>query len=462
MPRTAPYISVLLDQWIKYVGDARPELQLAVARPRESRARGPAGISELSTQLDTKTDISAFARHGRQAAARARHGRTSLVSTRATEQYYQRLQSADRTRRGRHLRPLLRSARLRPRRQHVVQRRLGFADGARELGREGRRAERPGRDRHRRRAGPHAAAVRLPEMAAVQRLRRRQPRRLVHLRRTARPCRRRSARPRSASSSARDNSATSGTYAWKGVPFAKAPVGDLRWKPPVDPAPWTSPKSTQQFGNACVAVGPPVRPRIEQQVRRHHRHDARPDASGRRTVSISTSGGRPARRRELPVIVLVHGGSNITGYTADPMYDGATSRPHRQCRRRHGELPAGRARLPQHGPAEDRRARRTTPATSRILDIIKALQFVNGNIASFGGDPGNVTLMGESAGAVNVYAVMTSPLVVAANPSLVHRVLPMSGGISLAERAAGRQHRRRWRPRTASAGQAHPAARRSW
>jgi para-nitrobenzyl esterase len=52
-----------------------------------------------------------------------------------------------------------------------------------------------------------------------------------------------------------DNSATSGTYAWKGVPFAAAPVGELRWKPPVDPTAWTSPKYTQQFGNACVQAG---------------------------------------------------------------------------------------------------------------------------------------------------------------------------------------------------------------
>ena len=67
-----------------------------------------------------------------------------------------------------------------------------------------------------------------------------------------------------------------------------------------------------------------------------------------------------------------------------------------------------------------------------LLDIIKALQFVHRNIAAFGGDPGNVTLMGESAGAVNVYALMTSPLVVDANPALVHQLLPISGGISLA------------------------------
>src|SRR6185369_10378394 len=65
-----------------------------------------------------------------------------------------------------------------------------------------------------------------------------------------------------------------------------------------------------------------------------------------------------------------------------------------------------------------------------LLDIIKSLQFVHRNIAAFGGDPGNVTLMGESAGAVNVYAAMTSPLVVDARPPLVHKLLPMSGGIS--------------------------------
>ena len=65
-----------------------------------------------------------------------------------------------------------------------------------------------------------------------------------------------------------------------------------------------------------------------------------------------------------------------------------------------------------------------------LLDIIKSLQFVNRNIAAFGGDPGNVTLMGQSAGAVNVFAVMTSPLVVNANPALVHKLLPISGGIS--------------------------------
>ena len=67
-----------------------------------------------------------------------------------------------------------------------------------------------------------------------------------------------------------------------------------------------------------------------------------------------------------------------------------------------------------------------------ILDVVKALKFVNANIAAFGGDPTKVTLMGQSAGAVDVYAVMVSPLVVNANPTLVHRLVPISGGLSLA------------------------------
>jgi len=67
-----------------------------------------------------------------------------------------------------------------------------------------------------------------------------------------------------------------------------------------------------------------------------------------------------------------------------------------------------------------------------LLDSIKALQFVNRNIVNFGGDPGNVTLMGQSAGAINVYALMTSPLMVASSPKLFHRAVPLSGGISLA------------------------------
>jgi carboxylesterase type B len=227
-----------------------------------------------------------------------------------------------------------------------------------------------------------------------------------------------------------DNSATSGTYAWKGVPYAKAPVGELRWKPPVDPAPWTTPRYTQQFGNACVQNG-----RLYG-----------PGSNNKYDATIGTTLGLPVGSEDclylniwrpagaatnLPVIVWVHGGSNITGYTADPVYDGANL-----ARTANAVVVSVNYRLGMFGFLNSSVLKTGDPLNDSgdfaILDIIKALKFVNGNIASFGGNPGNVTLMGESAGAVNVYAVMTSPLVVSASPALLHRAIPISGGISLA------------------------------
>ena len=119
-----------------------------------------------------------------------------------------------------------------------------------------------------------------------------------------------------------DDSSRTGTYFWKGVPFAKAPVGALRWKAPVDADAWTTPRTTTQFANACVQYG-----RIYG-----------PGANNTYDATIGTTLGqavgnedclylnvwRPATSDgNLPVIVFIHGGSNVSGYTADPVYDGA-------------------------------------------------------------------------------------------------------------------------------------------
>ena len=225
-----------------------------------------------------------------------------------------------------------------------------------------------------------------------------------------------------------DLSAASGTYAWKGVPFAKPPVGDLRWKAPADPDAWMSPRLTQQFGNACSQAGRLYGPG------QHNTYDATIGTSLGQTVGaedcLYVNIWRPATAAtQLPVIVWVHGGSNISGYTADPMYDGANLARTANVvvvsvNYRLGVMGFFNLGQLKTGDAPD------DSGNFALLDIIKALQFVNRNIASFGGNPGNVTLMGESAGAVNVFAVMTSPLLVQANPALVHRLLPMSGGIS--------------------------------
>jgi carboxylesterase type B len=227
-----------------------------------------------------------------------------------------------------------------------------------------------------------------------------------------------------------DLSAANGTYAWKGVPYARPPVGDLRWKAPADPEPWTSPRPTQQFGNACSQASRLYGPG------RNNRYDATVGTSLGQTVGaedcLYLNIWRPASAAgQLPVIVFVHGGSNISGYTADPMYDGANL-----ARTANAVVVSVNYRLGVMGFLNLGQLKNGNPLDDSgnfaLLDIIKALQFINRTIASFGGNPGNVTLMGESAGAVNVFAVMTSPIVVNAKPALVHKLLPMSGGISLA------------------------------
>ncbi len=228
-----------------------------------------------------------------------------------------------------------------------------------------------------------------------------------------------------------NDSAKSGTYAWKGVPFAKAPTGALRWKAPAEPDAWSDVRATTQFGNACVQYG-----RIYG-----------PGSNNTYDATIATTLGqavgsedclylniwRPANAdAALPVIVFIHGGSNVSGYTADPVYDGAAL-----AKATNAVVVTANYRLGIFGWLNVAQLKEGTNAAEdsgnfATLDNIKALQFINQNVAAFGGDPGNVTVMGQSAGAVDVYALLTSPLVVNANPKLMHKVVPMSGGLSLA------------------------------
>jgi len=228
-----------------------------------------------------------------------------------------------------------------------------------------------------------------------------------------------------------DDSATTGTYAWKGVPFAKPPVGELRWKKPVDPHAWTSPSPTQQFGNACVQYGRIYGPGA------NNRYDATIGTTLNQAVGsedcLYLNIWRPATPHGgLPVIVFVHGGSNVSGYTADPVYDGAAL-----AKSANAVVVTVNYRLGIFGFLNVPQLKSGVDAVEdsgnfALLDILKALKFVHRNIALFGGNPAKVTLMGQSAGAIDVYAMLTSPLVVGGHPKLFHRAAPLSGGISLA------------------------------
>ena len=232
-----------------------------------------------------------------------------------------------------------------------------------------------------------------------------------------------------------DDSDNTGTYAWKGVPFAKPPVGALRWKAPSDPDAWREPRKTQQFGNACVQYGRIYGPGS------NNRYDLTIAQTLNQAVGsedcLYLNIWRPANRHgDLPVIVFVHGGSNVSGYTADPVYDGAALAKAANAvvvsvNYRLGIF--GFLNLPQLKEGVDSAE---DSGNFALLDIIKALEFVNREIPRFGGNPNRVTLMGQSAGAINVYAMLTSPLVVNARPRLFDRAAALSGGISLASNLA--------------------------
>ena len=205
-----------------------------------------------------------------------------------------------------------------------------------------------------------------------------------------------------------DRSQVDGTYAWLGIPFTRPAVGQLRWRAPVEPEPWNGVLEARAFGPACVQTGRLYGPGLNNTFDR-----TIATAIGRAVGEeghLSLNIWRPASDAgDLPVLFFVHGGSNVSGYAADPLYDGAA------LARRIGAVvvttnyrlgPFGFLRLPHiavdAGPDE-------ASGNFALLDIMAALTFVRRNIGEFGGNAGNVTLMGHSAGAINAWALFASP-----------------------------------------------------
>ena len=217
-------------------------------------------------------------------------------------------------------------------------------------------------------------------------------------------------------------------HAWKGIPFAKAPFGALRWKAPVDPDSWTTTRPATTYANACAQYGRIYGPGANNRYDETIGTTLNTSVGSEDCLALNVwSKGRSGAK--LPVIVFFHGGSNVSGYTADPMYDGAALAATGNAvvvtvNFRVGIF--GFLNLPQL------RDNASDSGNFALQDSIKALQFVNRNIDAFGGDAANVTIMGQSAGAVNVFALMTSPQMVSANPKLFHKAIPLSGGLSLA------------------------------
>jgi len=181
-----------------------------------------------------------------------------------------------------------------------------------------------------------------------------------------------------------------------GIPYAAPPVGDLRWKPPAPAAKWTGVRAAKEFGAHCM--------------QRDVYGDMTFPDGGNSEDCLTLNIWTPAKKADakLPVMVWIYGGGFVAGGTSEP--------------RQHGEKLAGHGvivvsmnyRLGVFGflvhPELAKESGRNSAGNYGLLDQVAALQWVQRNIAAFGGDPANVTIFGESAGSFSVSAQMASPL----------------------------------------------------
>lgn len=208
-----------------------------------------------------------------------------------------------------------------------------------------------------------------------------------------------------------------GVLSWKGIPFAQPPVGDLRWRAPQPARPWTGVRETTQYSNDCMQVPFPS--------------DAAPLGTKPAEDCLYANVWRPAgAQRKLPVMVWIYGGGFVNGGASPPTYAGANLAREGivfvSFNYRLGRF--GTFALPQLSAENPDKGRLGNYGT---MDQIAALEWVKRNIAAFGGDPDNVTIIGESAGGMSVHNLLTSPL----SQKLFQRAVIMSGGNGRSEGA---------------------------
>jgi para-nitrobenzyl esterase len=201
-----------------------------------------------------------------------------------------------------------------------------------------------------------------------------------------------------------------------GIPFARPPVGELRWKAPVPNEPWDGVRDATAFGASCA------QPDSLQ-------GDASEDED---CLYLNVWTPEPAQTEPLPVMVWFHGGGNQTGATSDlvPLGVGGLFYDGRALAERYGVVVVTTSyRLGPlgffHHPAL---ADEGSPAANQgLLDQRRALEWVRDNIEAFGGDPDAVTIFGESAGSLDVCLHVAAP----DSAGLFHRAIGQSGGCTV-------------------------------
>jgi para-nitrobenzyl esterase len=198
-------------------------------------------------------------------------------------------------------------------------------------------------------------------------------------------------------------------HVFRGVPFARAPVGELRFAPPAPPVPWSGTRPALEFGpvshQSTIGLG-------------FMGAGQQPQSEDCLSLNVWTPGLDGARR---PVMVWFHGGAFILGAGSEPLYDGR-----RLAERGDVVVVTVNYRLGALGYLAHPCLRHEDSGACGnwgLLDKVAALEWVRDNIGAFGGDPGNVTIFGESAGSGSVTTLMGTPRAV----DLFDRVIAQSG-----------------------------------
>ena len=217
---------------------------------------------------------------------------------------------------------------------------------------------------------------------------------------------------------------------FRGIPYAASPTGELRWRPSIDPAPWSGVRKCGEWGAACVQSTPHTDPAAGYGKEFYASGDYPPRMS-EDCLYLNIWTPAEASGQKLPVMVWLHGGGVQSGYSHEIEFDGDAI-----CAR--GViLVTVNYRLNIFGyfahPELSEESEYGASGNYGVHDQIQALRWVRDNIAAFGGDPENVTLFGQSGGGRSTQAVSCSPL---AKGLLRRAIVQSSGGI---QTAGGRQ-----------------------
>lgn len=206
---------------------------------------------------------------------------------------------------------------------------------------------------------------------------------------------------------------------YKGIPYAAPPVADLRWRPPQPPLPWEGTLEADTFGPGCIQNLARSRPPWTEEFM--HQGSISEDC-----LYLNIWSGASDAEERRPVLVYVHGGGFSEGSGSVLVYDGEP------LAKKGLIVVTINYRLGLFGffahPELSAESDHSASGNYGLLDQVAALKWVKENISDFGGDPDNVTVAGQSAGAVSVYLLTASPLA----KGLFHRVIVQSGPGGLA------------------------------